>query len=122
MLACAAASAIVGPVAAGAFGVAVYVLAQAAVNQKAAADQNLIGTADALVTALYHVAPRTVTSPMIAEMQLRDVAGPAAPRVEINDNPVFVPAAEWDTVVWTLAWCVLIGLLCAAGFRRRPLR
>ena len=121
MLACAAASAIVGPVAAGAFGLAVYVLAQAAVNLKTAADQNLIGTADTLVTALYHVAPRTVTSPMIAEMQLRDVAGPAAPRVEINENPVFVPAAEWDTVVWTLAWCVLLAILCAAGLRRRPL-
>ncbi|WP_217912955.1 hypothetical protein [Miltoncostaea marina] len=121
MIACAAASAVVGPVAAGAFGVAVYVLAQAAVNLKTAADQNLIGTADTLVTALYHVAPRTVTSPMIAEMQLRDVAGPAAPRVEINENPVFVPAAEWDTVVWTLAWCLLLGILCAAGLRRRPL-
>ena len=77
--------------AAGIFGGAIYVLAQAAVNLKAAADQGLIGTADLGVRTLYYVAPRTVTSPMIADLQLRDVAGPAAPRVEINDNTVIVP-------------------------------
>jgi hypothetical protein len=121
MLAAAAASSIVGPVAAGIFGGAIYVVAQAAVNLKAAADQGLIGTADVGVRILYYVAPRTVTSPMIAELQLRNEAGPAAPRVEINENTVIVPAAGWDTVVWTIAWCVLLGLLCAAGMRRRPL-
>ena len=121
LLACAAGSAVVGPAAAGVFGAGVYVLAQAAVNLKTAADQGLIGTADAGVRILYYVAPRTVTSPMIADMQLRDVAGPAAPRVEINSNPVFVPAAGWDTVAWTLAWCVLLGILCATGLRRRPI-
>ena len=121
LLASAAASSVVAPAAAGVFGAGVYVLAQAAVNLKAAADQDLIGTADAGVTALYHVAPRAVTSPMIADLQLRDVAGPAAPRVEINQNTVIVPAAEWDTVIWTLAWCVLLGLLCVAGLRRRPI-
>lgn len=121
MLAAAAASAIVGPVAAGIFGGAVYVVAQAAVNLKAAADQGLIGTADVGVRILYNVAPRTVTSPMIAELQLRNEAGPAAPRVEINENTVVVLAAGWDTVAWTVAWCVLLGLLCAAGMRRRPL-
>lgn len=120
LFACAAGSAVVGPAAAGIFGGAVYVLAQAAVNLKTAADQGLIGTADAGVKILYYIAPRTVTSPMIADMQLRDVAGPAAPRVEINSNPVFVPAAGWDTVAWTLAWCVLLGILCATGLRRRP--
>ena len=46
MIACAAASSVVGPAAAGLFGGGVYVLAQAAVNLKAAADQGLIGTAD----------------------------------------------------------------------------
>ena len=121
MLAAAAASSVVAPAAAGLFGGSVYVVAQAAVNLKAAADQGLIGTADGIVRALYHVFPRTVTSPMIAELQLRNAAGAAAPRVEINDNTVFVPAAGWDTVLWTLAWCILLAVLCAAGLRRRPL-
>lgn len=121
MIACAAASSIVGPAAAGLFGGGVFVLAQAAVNLKAAANQGLIGTADTGVSLLYYIAPRTITSPMIADLQARDVAGAAAPRVEINQNTVLVPAAGWDTVVWTLAWCVLLGLLCAAGLRRRPL-
>jgi hypothetical protein len=121
MIACAAASSVVGPAAAGLFGGGVYVLAQAAVNLKAAANQGLIGTADTGVSLLYYIAPRTVTSPMIADLQLRDAAGPAAPRVEINQNTVLVPAAGWGTVVWTLAWCVLLGLLCAAGLRRKPL-
>ncbi|WP_217923991.1 hypothetical protein [Miltoncostaea oceani] len=120
LLACAAASAIVAPAAAGVFGASVYVVAQAAVNLKAAADQGLIGTADAGVSFLYWISPRAVTSPMIADMQFRDVAGPAAPRVEINQNTVIVPAAEWDTVVWTLAWCVLLALVCVTGLRRRP--
>ena len=121
LLACAAASSVVGPAAAAAFGVSLYVAAQAAVNLKAAADQGLIGTADASVTILYHIAPRTITSPMLADLQLRDAAGAAAPRVEINDNTVIIPASGWDSVAWTLAWCILLGLACAAGLRRRPL-
>lgn len=121
MLAASAASSIVGPVAAGVFGGSVYVVAQAAVNLKAAADQGLVGTADAGVRALYYIAPRTITSPMIADLQLRDAAGAAAPRVEVNGNTVLIPASGWDTVAWTLAWCVLLGLLCAAGLRRGPL-
>jgi hypothetical protein len=121
LLACAAASSVVGPLAAGAFGVALYVTAQAAVNLKAAADQALIGTADAGVNLLYNVAPRTITSPMLAELQLRDAAGAAAPRVEINDNTVIIPESGWNSVVWTLAWCVLLAVACAAGLRRRPL-
>ncbi len=120
MLASAAASAVVAPAAAGIFGGSVYVLAQAAVNLKAAADQGLIGTADGGVGALYYIGPRAVTSPMIADLQARDAAGPAAPRIEINENTVIVPSAEWDTVVWTLAWCVLLALACVAGLRRRP--
>lgn len=121
MLAAAAASSVVGPVAAGAFGAVVYVVAQAAVNLKAAADQGLIGTADAGVELLYYLGPRAITSPMISALQARDAAGPAAPQVEINDNVVLVPAAGWPTVAWTLAWCVLLALLCATGLRRRPL-
>jgi hypothetical protein len=121
LLACAAASAIVGPVASGVFGAGVFVLAQAVVNLKAAADQNLIGTADGLVRALYYVSPRTIVSPMIADLQLRNAGGPAAPRLTINDNTVFVHASDWGSIVWTLVWCVVLGLLCAAGLRRRPI-
>ena len=85
--------------AAGAFGLSLYVLAQAAVNLKAAADQALIGTADSGVRALYYVVPAhdhvaddrrpagRATSP-----------GAAAPRVEINHNIVLVPAAGWGSV------------------------
>jgi hypothetical protein len=121
LVACAAASTVVGPVPAGFFGAGVYVVAQAAVTMKAAADQGLIGTADALVSALYHLVPRTITSPMIAELQARDAAGPAAPQVEINENIVLVPAAGWGTVVWTLAWIAVLAAVCVAGMRRRPL-
>lgn len=121
LLAAAAASSIVGPAAAGIFGGAVFVAAQAVVNLKAAADQALIGTADTLVNALYFTLPRTITSPMIADLQSRDAAGAAAPRVEINQNTVLVPASGWDSVAWTLAWCVLLAVLCAAGLRRRPI-
>ncbi|HSJ72950.1 MAG TPA: hypothetical protein VK904_01425 [Miltoncostaeaceae bacterium] len=121
MLAAGAASSAVGPVAAGAFGLVVLIAAQAAVNLKAAADQNLIGTADAAVSALYYVAPRAIISPMISELQGRDVGGPAAPSLEINDNLVLVPASGWGSVVWTLAWCALLAVACVAGLRRRPL-
>ena len=121
LLACSAASSVVGPLASGAFGVAVYVAAQAAVNLKAAADQGLIGTADAGVDLLYWISPHTITSAMLADLQLRDAAGAAAPRVEINDNTVIIPASGWDSVVWTLAWCLLLALACTAGLRRRPL-
>jgi hypothetical protein len=121
LLAAAAASAVVGPVAAGAFGLIVVVAAQAAVNLKAAADQDLIGTADAGVDAVYYVAPRAIVSPMISELQGRDVGGPAAPSLEINDNLVLVPASGWGSVAWTLLWCALLAVACVAGLRRRPL-
>lgn len=121
LLGAAAASSVVGPAAAGIFGGSLYVVAQAVVNLRAAADQGLIGTADALVGALYYIAPRTITSPMLADLQLRDAAGAAAPRIEINQNTVLVPASGWDSVAWTLAWCILLSVLCAAGLRRRPL-
>jgi hypothetical protein len=92
------------------------------VNLKAAADQALIGTADAGVNLLYYLAPRTITSPMLAELQLRDAAGAAAPRVEINGNTVIIPASEWDSVLWTLFWCALLAFACVAGLRSRPLQ
>ena len=89
MLACAAASSIVGPVAAGIFGGAVYVArpggGQPQGGGRPGPDRHRRRAACRL---LYYVAPRTVTSPMIADLQLRDEAGPAAPRVEINENTV----------------------------------
>jgi len=121
LLAAAAASSVVGPIAAGVFGAVVLVTAQAAVNLKAAADQDLIGTADTGVSALYHVVPRAIVSPMISRLQARDAGGPAAPSLEINDNLVLVPSSGWGSVAWTLAWCVLLALACATGLRRRPL-
>ncbi len=99
----------------------VFIAAQAAVNLKAAADQDLIGTADGGVSALYYVVPRAIVSPMISELQARDAGGPAAPSLEINDNLVLVPASGWGSVVWTLAWCALLAVACVAGLRRRPL-
>jgi hypothetical protein len=121
LLAAAAVSSVVGGIAAGICGVTLYVLAQAAVNLEAAADQDLIGTAETGVRAAYVVLPRIVVSPMIFLLQARDEAGPAAPQMEINGTVVFVPASAWTSVVWTLAWCVAIGLLAAYGLRRRPL-
>jgi hypothetical protein len=121
MMAAAAASSAVGPVAAGVFGLAVFVAAQAAVNLKAAADQDLIGTADTAVSAVYYVVPHAIISPMIAGLQARDAGGAAAPSLEINDNPVLVPASGWGSVVWTLAWCALLAIACVGGLRRRPL-
>jgi ABC-2 family transporter protein len=121
LLASAAASSVVGPVASGAFGLAVFITAQAAVNLKAAADQGQIGTAEAAVDGLYYVSPRAIISPMISELQARDAGGPAAPSLEINGNEILVPASEWPSVLWTLVWCVLLALACSAGLRRRPL-
>ncbi len=121
MLASAAASSAVGPLAAGAFGLAVFITAQAAVNLKAAADQGQIGTAEGAVEGLYYVSPRAIVSPMISELQARDAGGPAAPSLEINGNEILVPASGWGSVAWTLAWCVLLALACGAGLRRRPL-
>ena len=122
MLAALMAATAVGPVAAWVFGLAVDVLAQAAVNLKAAADANALGTADGLAQAFYFLWPRAVTSPMIADLQARDEAGPAAPQIDINQNIVTVPASEWDTVLWTLVWCGVIAWVVSAGLRRRAVR
>jgi hypothetical protein len=121
LLAAAAASSIVSPVPAGAFGGMIFVAAQAAVNLKAAADQNLIGTADNTIDVLYYLVPRAVVSPMIAALQLRDRGGAAAPTIDINGNDVFVPAATGATVIWTIAWCLVFAIACGSGFRRRTL-
>lgn len=121
MLAAAAASSVVPPVAAGAFGLVVYITAQAMMNLKAAADQDYIGVARDGVNAAYYLMPHIPTSEMIAELQLRDAAGPAVPRVDINGNEVLLGASGWGTIAWTLAWCAVLGLLAYAGIRRRPI-
>lgn len=121
VLAAGAAATSVGPYAAALFGAFVYVLAQAAVNLNAAAEESALGTADGLGRILYWLAPRTITSPMIADLQDRDVAGPAAPTIDINQNVITVPASGAGTVIWTLAWCVLLAVLAGLGLRRRPL-
>jgi hypothetical protein len=121
LLACALVSSVVGTVAAGAFGLGVYVLAQAVVNLEAAADQNLVGTAEGLVRAAYLVLPRAIVSPMIFTLQAREEAGPAAPPVEINDTTVFIPASSTQDVLWTILWCAVIAVGTALGLRRRPL-
>ena len=121
LLAAAVVSSVVGPVASGIVGITLYVMAQAVVNLEAAADQNLIGTAETGVRAAYLLLPRLVVSPMIFLLQAREEAGPAAPPLEINGTTVFVQASAWQSVVWTLAWCAVIALLAAYGLRRRPL-
>ena len=122
MLAALMAATAVGPVAAWIFGLAVDILAQAAVNLKAAADANALGTADGLAQAFYFLWPRAVTSPMIADLQARDAAGPAAPQIDINQNIVTVPASGWQTVAWTLVWCGVIAWVVVVGLRRRAVR
>lgn len=121
LLAAGAAATSVGPYAAAIFGLVVYVLAQAAVNLNAAANADALGTANGLGRILYWIFPRTITSPMIADLQARDIAGPAAPVIDINENVITVPASGLGTLIWTVAWCVILALLAGLGLRRRPL-
>jgi hypothetical protein len=121
LLAAAGAATLVGAVAGAAFGLLVLITAQAIVNLKAAADQGLIGTAAAGLDVAYWFLPRAVVSPMLADLQAADEAGPVAPRVEINGNTVQIPAAELDTVLWTLAWCGVFFGMAIFGLRRREL-
>jgi hypothetical protein len=58
---------------------------------------------------------------MIVDLQARGQGGAAAPRLEINGALARVPAAGWDTILWTLLWCALFAGLCATGLRRRAL-
>lgn len=120
LLAAAAASTVVPPLAAGFFGVVVYGTAQAMVNLKAAADQDLIGTMRGGANGAVVLMPHIPTSPMLAELQLRDAAGPAVPRFEHNGQLVLLGASGWGTVAWALVWCALFALLAHAGWRRRP--
>jgi hypothetical protein len=122
LVSAAAVSTVLGPTVSGIVGIIVLVVAQAVVNLKAAADQTLLGSvARPSVRAAYYVFPRSVSSPMIVDLQSRGQGGAAAPRLEINGALVRVPAAGWDTVLWTLLWCALFAALCATGLRRRTL-
>ena len=111
-----------GPVASGITAGIVFVFVQALVNMSTAADAGVIGTSwSNLIRGLYFVLPRGIVSPMVAEMQGRDVAGLAAPQVEVNGNIVFILGSSWGSVVWTLAWCVLLAIAAAGALRKRAL-
>jgi ABC-type transport system involved in multi-copper enzyme maturation permease subunit len=116
------ASAAFAPFAAGVVALMVHITAQAVVNLKAATDSGAIAdTAESTVRAAYAFLPRVVTSPMISDLQARDEAALAAPRFQINDIVVIVPAAGWQTVLWVLVWAAIFGGLTVLAFRRRPL-
>jgi hypothetical protein len=121
MMAAAAASSVVGAVASALFALSVYLTAQAMMNLKAAADQDIIGTARAGINGAYVISPHIPTSPMLADLQERGAAGPAVPRVDINGNEVLLPASGWPTIAWTLVWVALLAGLAYAGMRRRPI-
>lgn len=111
-----------GPVASGVVAAFFYVSCLSLVNLMAASNAEVIGTAwTGLITTLYLIFPRAITSPMLSEMQARGAAGVAGAQLEINGNVVLVPAASWLTVLWTLAWCGVIAWAAAASFRRRAL-
>ncbi|MEZ5081466.1 MAG: hypothetical protein R2878_12590 [Thermoleophilia bacterium] len=122
LCACGAMASVIGPIAAGVFGVMVYISAQAAVNLKAALDQQAISDgSQVVVLPMYVVFPRTIVSPMISEMQARGVAGPAAPPVDVNGLDITVPASSWWTIAWTLLWTLALAGAAAYGVRRRQL-
>jgi hypothetical protein len=120
MVAAAAASSVVGVVASALFALSIYLTAQAMMNLKAAADQDIIGTARAGINGAYYISPRIPTSPMLAELQERGAAGPAVPRVDINGNEVLLASSGWPTIAWTLMWIGALAALAYAGMRRRP--
>lgn len=122
LCASAAMASVIGPIAAGVFGLMVYVSAQAAVNLKAALDSGAVNRdSQVIVEPFYAVFPRALVSPMINGMQERGVAGPAAPEVDVNGLEVVVPASTWASVVWTVMWTGIFLALAAYGVRRRQL-
>lgn len=115
-------SVVLGPVASGVVAVLAYVSVLSLGNLMAATNADAIGTAwSGLITTLYLIFPRAITSPMLSEMQARGAAGVAGAQLEINLNVVVVPASSWPAVLWTLAWCMMIAVGSAAAFRRRAL-
>ena len=121
LLAAAATSTVMGPAVAAIVGLIAHVTAQAVVNLEAAADLGRLGAWSRLAHVAYNILPRAVLSPMIVALQNRGEGGPAAPRFEINQILVPLPAAGIGTVLWTVFWCALLALLCVNGMRRRTL-
>ena len=111
-----------GPVASGIVAIFFYVSCLSLVNLMAASSDGVIGSAwTGLISGLYYLFPRAITSPMLSEMQARGAAGVAGAQLEINGNIVLVPAASWLTVLWTLLWCAVIALSAGLSFRRRAI-
>jgi hypothetical protein len=122
LCASAALASVIGPVAAGVFGLMVYVTAQAVVNLKADLDQGAIQrTSQVFINPVYSVLPRAIVSPMIAQLQHRSDAGPTAPDININGLTVIVPASRPIDVAWTLLWILFFAGLATYGVRRRQL-
>jgi hypothetical protein len=121
LLITAATSTVLGPFVAGLVGLIVHVTAQAVTNLEAAADLGRLGSSNRLAHVMYNLLPRSVSSPMVVELQNRGAGGPAAPQFEINNLPIPLQAAGLGTVAWTLFWCGLFAVLCIRGMRRRTL-
>lgn len=122
LCASAALASVIGPIAAGVFGMMVFITAQAVVNLKADLDQGAISRASSsFVNPVYTFLPRAIVSPMIAALQHRSDAGPTAPDININGLTVVVPASHPADVVWTLLWVVGFAALATYGVRRRQL-
>jgi len=122
LCASAALASVIGPVAAGVFGLMVFVSAQAVVNLKADLDQGAISRgSQSFVDSVYSILPRSIVSPMLADLQRRGQAGPAAPDININGLAVVVPASHLLDLLWTLLWIVIFAGLATYGVRRRQL-
>ncbi|MFN8122669.1 MAG: hypothetical protein U0237_09590 [Thermoleophilia bacterium] len=122
LCASAAMASVIGPIAAGVFGLMVYVSAQASVNLKAALESGAVSRdSHIVIDPFYALFPRALVSPMIHEMQQRGVAGPSAPKVDVNGLEVVVPTSGWLSIVWTVFWAGIFLALAAYGVRRRQL-
>jgi hypothetical protein len=122
LCASAALASVIGPVAAGVFGLVVFVCAQAVVNLKADLDQGAISRgSQSFVDSVYSILPRAIISPMLADLQRRGQAGPAAPDININGLAVVVPASRLVDLLWTLLWILIFAALATYGVRRRQL-
>jgi hypothetical protein len=122
LCASAALASVIGPVAAGVFGLMVFVCAQAVVNLKADLDQGAISRSSrSFINSLYSIFTRALVSPMLESLQRRGVAGPAAPDININGLTVIVPTAHTADVLWTVLWILIFAALATYGVRRRQL-
>ena len=112
---------LIGAWAAGGFGLIVYISAQAIVNIQSATDQGVISSYGGVVRGVSAILPNAVVAPVITEMQLRDVAGPAAPRLEIDGKVIAVTPSNTYEVLLAIAWVGIFLLAAAGGLRRRQL-